>query len=88
MFVEPYDYVRSITVGLATIWTAGGLLRLVRFTREWRDRLVQLGMSREWFNRQVGIMVLRTTLLDPINLALLLILFGIWGLRVLVPTSL
>jgi len=81
VLVEPYTYVRAITMGLATLWTIGGLVRVLRFARMWRARLLPLGLSDAWLRRQVMIGVLRATILDPLNLALLLLLLGSWSIR-------
>ncbi len=79
MLIEPYTYVRAITIGLGLLWTLGGALRMLRFARRWRDRLRPLGLSDAWLRRQVATAALRATVLDPVNLALLLLLFGLWS---------
>ena len=38
-------------------------------------------LEEAWMKRQVLIFALRTTVLDPINLGLILVLFGTWMLR-------
>ncbi len=81
VLVEPYIYVRVITMGLGTIWTIGGIYRTIRFYVRWRNRLVPMGFERAWLALQVRTFVLRSTVFDPINLFLILTLFGIWGLR-------
>ena len=82
--VEPYTYVRAITIGLGTVWTVFGIARMVRFYLRWRRRLEPLGFERPWLALQVRTFVLRTTVLDPINLALMLTLVGVWLLRWLI----
>ena len=84
MLIEPYVYVRTITLGLGTIWTLHGALRTWRFARRWQRRLELIDFERSWLRRRVAIFVLRTTVLDPINLALLLTLFGLWSIRAIV----
>lgn len=79
--VEPYTYVRSITIGLGTVWMIGGIYRTLRFYQRWRDRLIPLGFDEVWLRLQVRTFVLRTTVLDPLNLTLVLSLIGIWMLR-------
>ena len=79
--IEPYTYVRAITLGLGTVWTVGGIVRTLRFHRRWRDRLEPLGFGRPWLRLQVRTFVLRVTVLDPINLALILSLVAIAVLR-------
>jgi len=78
---EPYLYIRAITLGLGTLWTVLGLLRLERFVDTWAGRMAALGFERPWLRRQVVRFTLRTILFDPINLALLLALCGTWMLR-------
>ena len=73
----------SSTLGLAALWTVGGVVRTLRFARRWHARLAPLGLSDAWLRRQVLRFVLRTTVLDPINLALMLLLVGLWSLRAL-----
>ncbi len=78
---DPYDFVRLVTVTLATVWTVRGLLRTKRFLARWEARLDQWGMERRWLRRAVFLMIARATVLDPINLALMLTLVGVWTLR-------
>ena len=78
---EPYLYIRAITFGLGTLWGILGLLRLYRFVQTWTAHVAGLGFEREWIRRQVIQFTLRTTICDPINLALLFTLFGTWMLR-------
>ncbi|HED67067.1 MAG TPA: hypothetical protein ENJ09_16105 [Planctomycetes bacterium] len=81
MIPDPYHYVHAMTFGLGTLWTAMGLRRLARFGKRWSARLEGLGLSREWLRRRVISMALRATVLDPINLALMLLLLLTWSLR-------
>ncbi len=78
---EPYWFIRAITLTLAAVWTVGGLIRLLRFTRRWERRLRTLGLSRRWLARQAAIVVARTFVLDPINLALICTLLALWSIR-------
>jgi len=78
---EPYWFVRIVTMSLATIWTTAGLVRLFRFGRRWEQRLRTFGFSQRWFTRQILIVAARTTVLDPVNLALLCLLLGLWSVR-------
>lgn len=77
--IEPYVYVRAITLGLATIWSVQWVLRMRRFTQRWKGRLVSVGASEAWLRNLFLTMILKTTVLDPINLALLLLLSGLWS---------
>ena len=81
MLVEPYSYVRAITIGLGTLWTIGGFVRLIRFILRWRRRLMPLGFEDRWLRRAVYVAALRATILDPINLALMILLVSIWTFR-------
>ena len=78
---EPYLFVRAITLTLATVWTIGGLYRLVRFSRRWERRLRSIGLSRRWLVRKALVVVARATVLDPVNLALICTLLGLWSIR-------
>ncbi len=79
--IDPYVFVRGVTMTLALCWTLLGLRRSVRFIRTWERRLEPLGVSRRWLRRQVAVVLLRATVLDPLNLALMLLLLGIWTAR-------
>ena len=78
---EPYSFVRFITVSLATVWTIAGLVRLFRFGRRWEKRLRAVGFSSQWFTRQILLVAARATVLDPVNLALMCLLLGLWSIR-------
>lgn len=79
--IDPYVFVRSVTLSLAVLWTVLGLLRAVRFVARWERRFAEMGLSRRWLRRQVVITLVRATVLDPINLALMIFLLGIWSFR-------
>ncbi len=81
MFIDPYHYVRWTTLGMGTLWTGMGIRRLFLFGDRWRERMLYIGLKESWMKRQVLIFALRTTILDPINLGLILILMGTWMLR-------
>ena len=81
MWLDPYTYVRFTTLGIGTLWTLMGIRRLLRFGDRWRERLLYIGLDEGWMKRQVLIFALRTTVLDPINLGLIMLLFGTWLLR-------
>jgi hypothetical protein len=78
--IEPYVYVRGVTMALGVWWTVMGLRRTLQVARAWRDRLRFLGFEDRWWLRQVTRVVLRATLLDPLNLALLCLLLALWSL--------
>ena len=72
--IEPYTFVRSVTVGLGAIWTTTGLLRTLRTAKDLRERLSPLSIDDRWWRRQITLVVLRATVLDPLNVALLCLL--------------
>ena len=80
-FLDPYDFVRFVTLVLATVWTVRGAVRSWRFLRRWERRLNEWGVEPSWLRRSVALSVARATVLDPINLALMLVLVGVWTLR-------
>ncbi len=77
--IEPYAFVRGVTLVLGLTWTVTGLVRIVRFTASWEQRLVPLGFERRWLRRQVALAFARATVLDPLNLGLMLLLVAIWS---------
>lgn len=76
--IEPYVFVRGITLALGLTWSLTALLRVVRLAASWEQRLVPIGLDRRWLRRQLAIACLRATVLDPLNLALLLLLAALW----------
>lgn len=81
MTLDPYTFIRIVTVSLGTLWTVTALVRITRFSRRWREKLDVLGIDDRWWRRQVRVACLRATVLDPTNLALMLVLLGLWTLR-------
>jgi hypothetical protein len=79
--IEPYAFVRAVTIALGATWTVIGTVRMLRFAWSWEQRLEPLGFDRSWSRRQAALVCLRTTVLDPLNLALLCLLAGLWSLR-------
>lgn len=78
--IHPYEYVRLVTLGLGTTWTAFALVRIVRTAAGWQRRLEPLALDERWWRRHIALVCLRVTLLDPINLALLCALVALWTL--------
>lgn len=78
---DPYDFVRLTTATLAFVWMVRGVIRTRRFVARWEGRLDRWGMEKRWLRRAVFLVIARATVLDPINLALMLILVGVWTLR-------
>lgn len=81
MTLNPFAFIRIVTVSLGALWTLTALVRIARFSRRWREKLSILGIEDRWWRRQVRLACLRATVLDPINLALMLVLLGLWTLR-------
>lgn len=79
--IEPYAFVRAVTIGLGATWTVTGLVRVVRFARRWKSRLAPLHLEERWWRRQIAIACLRATVLDPVNLGLLCLLAALWSVR-------
>ena len=80
MTVEPYPFIRAITLTMAGLWTVRSLVRMVRFLDRWETRIASQGFPRVWMRRQALILMLRASVLDPLNLALLLLLTALWCL--------
>jgi hypothetical protein len=78
--IEPYTFIRTVTLTLAAFWTLRGLWRMARFLRRWEARLVRFGARPAQLRLGATIFLLRATILDPINLALMLVLVRIWTL--------
>lgn len=76
--LEPFRFVRIVTIAVATYWTVRGVLRTVGFARNWERRLHGWGLSRRWMRKQVAVVALRSTILDPLNLALCVTLVFLW----------
>lgn len=79
--LDPYQFVRLVTFVLALVWTVRGIVRAWRSLRSWEQRLNRLGLQSSWLRRCVVVSLLRATVLDPINLALILTLAGAWVMR-------
>lgn len=78
--IDPHEFVRAVTMGLGATWMITGLLRTWRLMQRSKQRMRLLSIEERWFHRQIALAVLRTTVLDPINLALLCLLFALWSL--------
>ncbi len=77
---EPWAYWRTVTLVLAGFWTLTALARLAYFHARWEKRLEEFGASRPWLRRQLLRLCLRVTILDPTNLALMLLIASIWSI--------
>ena len=79
--IEPYVFVRAITLGLGLLWACFWIGRIVRFERRWRERAVTvLHVDERRWRRWIATIFLRATILDPINLTLMCVLVAIWTL--------
>ena len=79
--IDPYAFIRIVTVSLGLTWTVLGLVRAIRFAGNLHRRLAVLDLDERWWRRQLALACLRATVLDPTNLALLCLLVGLWTLR-------
>lgn len=79
--IEPYAFIRAVTIGLGVTWTVFAGLRILRLNRRWKSRLILLRLDDRWWTRQILVACARTTVLDPINLGLMLLLLGLWSVR-------
>ena len=84
---DPYRFVRFVTISLGSFWTVAAGTRMIRLSRSWEARMHHLGIPRSWFRRQILMVIVRTTVLDPINLGLICLLVGIWTLGWIVRTG-
>lgn len=78
--IEPYVFVRAVTFALGAWWTVLGLRRILRAGREWKERMRPLAIDDRWWRRQITLMTLRATVLDPLNVALACLLLYLWSL--------
>lgn len=78
--IEPYAFIRLVTFALGATWTVTGIARALRLAESWREKLAPLGVDQRDWRRWIAIACLRATVLDPANLALLMLLIGLWTL--------
>jgi hypothetical protein len=78
--IEPYLFIRTVTFALGLTWTVMGLARAVRFAASWKEKLEEFGLDARPWRRWIAVACLRATVLDPINLALMCMLVGLWTL--------
>ena len=79
--IDPYTFIRLVTVSLGIVWTGMALIRLLRSAKEWKERLYPLDVDEPSWRRWIAIACLRATVLDPVNLALLCTLIALWTLH-------
>jgi hypothetical protein len=77
---NPYTFIRIVTVSLGTLWTVMAVVRVMRFSLRWRSQLDLLRIDDGWWRRRIRVLCLRATVLDPVNLGLMLVLVGLWTL--------
>jgi hypothetical protein len=77
--IEPYAFVRGVTLALGLLWSTAALVRLARASRQWRARLADLGVEPRQWRRWIAHVALRTVVLDPLNLALICLLAALWS---------
>ena len=78
--IGPYTFIRTVTLALGVTWTLTGIVRIVDRARDWQRRLAPVGSAPGWWRKQVVVVCLRATVLDPLNLALLCALVALWTL--------
>lgn len=76
---NPYGLMRVFTLVLFGFWTIRGYWRILALLRRWTEIAQRFGIPASFVRREVGRYVLRITLLDPINVALLAIAVVIWA---------
>lgn len=77
--IDPYTFIRAVTVSLAVFWTVRGVVRTVRFLDRWERRFQALGLERAWLRRQALGVLARATFFDPANVALGCALIALWS---------
>jgi hypothetical protein len=78
MTIEPYPFIRVITFTMATFWSLRSYWDMGRSIDRWERRLEPFGIRRKWLRIQFLRAALRATVLDPLNLALILVLVSVW----------
>jgi hypothetical protein len=78
--IEPYAFIRTVTLALGVTWSVMAAVRILRNAAEWKQKLTPLGLEEREWRRWIALACLRATVLDPLNLALLCLLVGLWTL--------
>lgn len=76
---DPYALMRGFTLALFGFWTIRGYWRTLRLLRRWTAIARRFGLSAAFVRGEVARFVLRVTVLDPVNVALLATAVIIWG---------
>lgn len=74
----PQDFVRLVTILLAIIWSVRGAFRLWRQIQELDALATDHGLRPGLALRASVDVALATTIFDPLNLSLILLLAGLW----------
>ena len=69
--LAPHVFVRGLTAGLALFWTLRGAVRVVRGVLELDRLCARYGLPRGVVRRTACWVLLRATVLDPVNLGLM-----------------
>ena len=75
---DPYEFVRVVTASMAAFWTLRGTVVAWRLLRLLERKLEPDRVERAWLRGVVLTALARTTVLDPLNLALMLGLVALW----------
>ncbi|QDU69096.1 hypothetical protein [Engelhardtia mirabilis] len=75
---EPYAFVRAVTLSLAAFWTLRGLRRGLVVLGQLGEHFEELGLPRGVLHRAALRIALRATVLDAVNLSLILVIVGLW----------
>jgi hypothetical protein len=81
--LAPHTFVRGLTAGLALFWFARGALRIWRGVVELDALAARFGLAKGLVRRVAWRVLLRSTVLDPVNVSLILAIlaayfFGEW----------
>jgi hypothetical protein len=78
--LAPHTFVRGLTAGLALFWSARGALRIWRGVVE-LDRIAErFGLAKGLVRRVAWRVLLRSTILDPLNASLMAAIVAAYAL--------
>jgi hypothetical protein len=61
--IEPYAFIRTVTLVLGLTWTVTGTVRVLRFAASWEQKLAPLGLDERWWRRCIALSCLLVGLL-------------------------